>query len=47
MKKKKKKEENINHLHCHLMPLVFQIPLFSEGGSREPPAIIGNDTQLS
>lgn len=43
----KKMEENTNHLHCHLMQPVFQIPLFSEGGSREPPAIIGNDTQLS
>lgn len=42
-----KMEENTNDLHCHLMQSVFQTPLFSEGGSREPPAIIGNDTQLS
>lgn len=42
-----KMEENTNYLHCHLRQSVFQIPLFSEGGSREPPAIIGNDTQLS
>lgn len=43
----KKMEENTNHLHCYLMQSVFRIPLFSEGGSREPPATIGNDTQLS
>lgn len=43
----KKMEENTNDLHCHLMQSLFQIPLFSEGGSKEPPAIIGNDTQLS
>lgn len=42
-----KMEENTNDLHCHLMQSVFQIPLLSEGGSREPPAVIGNDTQLS
>lgn len=40
-------EANTNHLHCYLMQSVFQIPFFSEGGSREPPAIIGNDTQLN
>lgn len=43
----KKVEENTHHLHCHSMQSVFQIPLFSEEGSREPAAIIGNDTQLS